>query len=159
MNAIFLVPGDLDVTSPAWIAENTEVIYELHRLGAEWPAHIMPGTCINPVTGEKLIHATFELDSPDPLASVEGLILTYNLPWEVLGMQSFYCTTPAVYDESDPLNPVLVAPASATVYKPLDPTILDYIQDRYIRDEDGVIAKTLTKDISWLNSYAGQCPW
>jgi hypothetical protein len=129
MKSILLeVPESLIVEDPLWSVEHEGVLYELGIMGAEW--HEEGGVSIGTVVynGRKMIQATIELDSSDPVLLLQGLFLIYELDWKVLACQEF--------DGSE-------------VYSPVQPEVYNYLPKRYSWDEFGVQVE-LTPEPNWI---------
>lgn len=151
---ILKVPEDLDITDPSF---DQEVAWEIQQLNGEWPSFICPLT--HAVTGYKLIHASIYVpvaEGGDPLTLIQGLILLYQLDWEILGMSSFHAVDPII-DDTDPQNPIITG-YQTKMYVPLSISILDYLDDRHIRDVDGNIIGAQPKELNWMPIWQGQSP-
>jgi len=125
------------ITDPLFQAENEAVVYELGLLNAEWHSEsgVTPGTIA--ASGRKLIPATIELESSDPVTLLRALFLIYNLDWQLLACQE--------YDGS-------------VVYLPAQPEVYQFLPARYLQIGEGQMEQ-LTPDSSWIPRRDGQAPW
>jgi len=80
LSVLITVPQDTIVEDPLWSQEHEGVLYELGSCGAEW--HSEGGVSIGTIVyqGRKMIQATIELPSSDPVTLLRGLFLIYGMP-------------------------------------------------------------------------------
>ena len=138
MKCILLeVPADLLVEDPIWSQEHGGVMYELGNAGAEW--HSENGISVGTVAynGRKMIQATIELDSSDPVLLLQGLFLIYSLDWIVLALQEW---------------------DGSTVYLPVQPEAYNYLPTSYGWDEDNNPV-VLPPEPGFIPVRAGQADW
>jgi len=137
LSVLITVPQDTIVEDPLWSQEHEGVLYELGSLGAEW--HSEGGVSIGtiPFGGRKMIQATIELTSSDPVLLLQGLFLVYGLDWQVLTCQEF---------------------DSSVVYLPVQPEVYSYLPKRQVLDEAGVLVD-LTPEPWWIPVRTGQGAW
>ena len=100
------VDADLDIlavdANGNYVIGN-DIVEEIANLSPYWPEEkcsfggdLMPGTKV--VDGRKIIHALITIESEDPLAELELLIVAYGLNWEV---KSMYPVNDISIDEED----------------------------------------------------------
>ena len=137
LSLLITVPQDTIVEDPLWSQEHEGVLYELGGLGAEW--HSEDGISIGtiPFEGRKMIQATIDLPSSDPVTLLQGLFLIYGILWEVLACQEF---------------------EGETVYLPVQPEVYSYLPKRQILDEVGQLID-LTPEPGWVPIRTGQGSW
>lgn len=140
INIIVEVPEATEINA-AWIAANPGAAYELYRLDSEWVSHIQPDTVV--VGSKKLILATLNLSSDDPLTLIESLFLVYELPWSVVCMQSLYADEPIFDGDGNEIG------RQAISYKPCDTAKLyQYQAARYTYDQDGNVTGELPHELN-----------
>lgn len=156
LNMLVIVPEDLDVTNPEWQASNAGAAWELSQVLTTYTADKTPDT--EPQASHKVIHCILTLPTmEDPLTYLNALITIYGLDWEIIGLQSLYNEIDAVWDETDPENPVLVSPAMAKSYLAVDKVkLFPYLRPRYDGEEP---PNELAKALDWTHKYNGMADW
>jgi len=137
LSLLITVPQDTIVEDPLWSQEHEGVLYELGSLGAEW--HSEDGISIGtiPYNGRKMIQATIELPSSDPVTLLRGMFLIYGIPWGVLACQEF---------------------DGSVVYLPVQPGVYNYLPQRFIPDEAGQPV-SMPPEPGWIPVRTGQGAW
>ena len=118
LSILITVPEDTIVEDPLWSQEHEGVLYELGSMGAEW--HSEDGISIGTIVyqGRKMIQATIELPSSDPVTLLQGLFLIYGIDREVLACQEW---------------------DGNTVYLPVQPEVYNYLPKLQVMEDGQLI--------------------
>lgn len=137
LSVLITVPQDTIVEDPLWSQEHEGVLYELGSCDAEW--HSEDGISIGtvPYNGRKMIQATIELPSSDPVLLLQGLFLIYDIPWVVLACQEW---------------------DGSVIYLSVQPEAFNYLPPRFTTDEFGQ-SITMTPEVNWIPVRTGQGAW
>lgn len=160
LNMLIIVPEDLDISDPTWQAANPQVAWELSNMVYTYTPDKAPGTEYD--APNKVVHVIVNEAGDDPLTYYESLFIIYGLDWEIIGLQSFGNEIDAVWDNTDPENPVLVTPALPTVYKNVDTAkLFPFLQTRYIYDtsDPPQVIGEHTKELNWMHKFSGMAEW
>ncbi|MBF0424339.1 MAG: hypothetical protein HQL66_00760 [Magnetococcales bacterium] len=121
----------------------------IRQMRGEWPAGMMPGTRV--VSGRRLTHVLIDIDTADPLATIESAITAHQLDWQVLAMQG------------------IDASGHLAILRPVPVTILDYLEDTLTvtappdplasPPTPPVIATSRPTQVAGLHLYEGHPPW
>ena len=146
LNLIAEVPEETSLDE-TWCAANPGPCYETFRLDMERTTPMAPDT--HATAGKKLSLVTLDVDGTAPLALIEGLFLIYQLPWQVVCLQSFGATEPILDAQGVEIG------RQAKVYKACDQAkLFSYQNDR--TDKDG---NQLSHELNWAATWEGAAPW
>jgi len=145
-NLILLVPAGLDITekdNDGNYLIGSDAIAAISELFAKWPFSLAVGT--HSVNGQQLNHTQIMVQSDDIITMLESLIISYELPWKLMAVQSFF-----EVNQTEELPDGTIRAFQAPIqYMPVDQDIYQYI----------TLEEGESPTISMIGNYAGASEW